>query len=90
MQLNFYRLKPIYWKNNVQKKIEAKINSWNKVMQNLAFEFISDEKLLKTELNLSTDSIFKKKTELSNRGINNAISICVINVRKTNHVNQLA
>lgn len=60
-------------------KIEAKINSWNKVMQNLAFEFISDEKTIEDRIKpFQLDSILK--TELSNRGITTPYQFCVINV----------
>lgn len=60
-------------------KIEAKINSWNKVMQNLAFEFISDEKTIEDRIKpFQLDSILK--TELSNRGITTPYQFGVINV----------
>ena len=60
-------------------KIEAKINSWNKVMQNLAFEFISDEKTIEDRNKpFQLDSILK--TELSNRGITTPYQFGVINV----------
>ena len=60
-------------------KIEAKINNWNKVMQNLAFEFISDEKTIEDRIKpFQLDSILK--TELSNRGITTPYQFGVINV----------
>ena len=60
-------------------KIEAKINNWNKVMQNLAFEFITDEKTIEDRIKpFQLDSILK--TELSNRGITTPYQFGVINV----------
>jgi signal transduction histidine kinase len=63
-------------------KIEAKIDNWNKVMQNLAFEFITDDKTIEERINpAQLDSIIK--LELANRGIATPFHFGVINVGDT-------
>jgi signal transduction histidine kinase len=64
-------------------KIEAKINNWNKVVQNMAFEFITDEKDIESRINpTQLDSAIR--TELSSRGIETAYHFGVINVGENN------
>lgn len=64
-------------------KIEAKINNWNKVVQNMAFEFITDEKDIESRINpVQLDSIIQ--TELNGRGIQTPYHFGVVNVGENN------
>jgi two-component system phosphate regulon sensor histidine kinase PhoR len=68
-----------------REKITAKINNWNKMMQTLAFEFITDEKDIEKRINLKQlDTIINN--ELSSRGISLNYQFGVINVNAKNNL----